>query len=157
MMKAGLNDLRNIGSRVAWPHFLGVLAECLLLAGVIDEALAIAEEGLAATHSTGAPYYEAELLRLRSDCFVAMGESHFGRAERGYLDSLEVAHGQKALSWQLRTSMSFLNLLTKQKRESEGKSRLGEVYSRFSQGFNTQDLVNARRLLGGVVSPSPEL
>jgi predicted ATPase len=71
--------------------------------------------------------------------------------ERGYLDSLEVAHAQKALSWELRTSMSFLNLLTKQKRETEGKSRLGEVYSRFSQGFNTQDLVNARRLLEGSV------
>jgi serine/threonine protein kinase/predicted ATPase len=152
MMKAGLNDLRNIGSRVAWPHFLGLLAECLLQVEIIDEALAVAEQGLAATHSTGAQYYEAELLRLRSDCFVAMGESHFARAERGYLDSLEVAHAQKALSWELRTSMSFLNLLTKQKRETEGKSRLGEVYSRFSQGFNTQDLMNARRLLEEVVS-----
>jgi predicted ATPase len=80
-----------------------------------------------------------------------MGESHFARAERGYLDSLEVAHAQKALSWELRTSMSLLNLLTKQKREAEGKSRLAEVYSRFSQGFNTQDLVNARRLLEGSV------
>jgi len=123
------------------------LAECLLQAGVIDEALAAAEEGLAATHSTGAPYYEAALLRLRSDCFVAMGESHFARAERGYLDSLEVAHGQKALSWELRTSMSYLTLLTKQNRGEEGKSRLNGVYSRFTQGFNTQDLVNAVRLL----------
>src|SRR5215468_832542 len=81
-----------------------------------------------------------------------MGESHFARAQRGHLDSLEVAHGQKALSWELCTSMSFLTLLTKQKREAEGKSRLGEVYSRFTQGFDTQDLVNARRLLGLTLS-----
>jgi len=71
---------------------------------------------------------------------AAAAEAHFGRA-------LDCAHGQDALSWELRASTSLARLWRGQHRAAEARKLLGPVYGRFSEGFMTADLQRAKNLL----------
>ena len=61
--------------------------------------------------------------------------------------SLERAHTQGALSWELRTALSLAWLERSQGRTSEPRQLLQGVYDRFTEGFGTSDLKRAKQLL----------
>jgi predicted ATPase len=65
-------------------------------------------------------------------------------AEEHFLRSLDWAHRQGALSWELRTSTSLARLQQDQGRTAEARSLLQRVYDRFSEGFETADLKAAK-------------
>ena len=69
------------------------------------------------------------------------------RAEEVFLQSLDWARGQGALSWELRTASSLARLRRRQGRAREGRVCLEPVYGRFTEGFDTRDLIAARELL----------
>jgi predicted ATPase len=70
-------------------------------------------------------------------------------AERRLLlrQSLVLAQERGALSWELRTATSLARLMKQQGRTSEARERLEAVYLKFTEGFTTKDLVEARSLL----------
>jgi hypothetical protein len=68
-------------------------------------------------------------------------------AEQYFLQSLDWARRQGALSWELRTSTSLARLQHGQGRIAEARSLLQSVYDRFSEGFETADLKTAKALL----------
>jgi hypothetical protein len=74
------------------------------------------------------------------------GGSAAGRAGgRGaLLHSLGWARRQGALSWELRTSTSLARLQCDQGRIVQARSLLQSVYDRFSEGFETADLMTAK-------------
>jgi predicted ATPase len=51
------------------------------------------------------------------------------------------------LSWELRTASSLARLWRDQHRVKEARARLESVYGRFTEGFATADLREARSLL----------
>ena len=61
--------------------------------------------------------------------------------------SLECARHQQAKSWELRTATSYARLLHEQGRTSEAYDLLAPVYTWFTEGFGTKDLIDARALL----------
>jgi predicted ATPase len=71
---------------------------------------------------------------------VKLADDHFRQ-------SLDVAHRQGALFWELRTSMSLGRLYHAQGRSHEARHQLQSVYARFTEGFDTAELQSARRLL----------
>jgi predicted ATPase len=68
-------------------------------------------------------------------------------AESIFLNSLNIARQQDALSWELRSATSLARLWQTQARRAEARDLLAPVYGRFSEGFATADLSAARRLL----------
>jgi predicted ATPase/DNA-binding winged helix-turn-helix (wHTH) protein len=70
-------------------------------------------------------------------------------AEAKLLRSLDFARQQSALSWELRSAMSLARLWRGGPRAAEAHDLLAATYARFTEGFNTVDLVDARRLLDG--------
>jgi predicted ATPase len=68
-------------------------------------------------------------------------------AERHFRRSLDRAHSQAALAWELRTTTSLAQLWREQHRDSEARELLGSVYGRFTEGFATADLRQAKNLL----------
>jgi predicted ATPase len=68
-------------------------------------------------------------------------------AEKHFLDSLDWARRQGALSWELRTSTSLARLQQGQGRIAEARTLLQSVYDRFSEGFETADLKTAKACL----------
>jgi hypothetical protein len=59
----------------------------------------------------------------------------------------DMARRQGALSWELRTSTSLSRLQHDQGRIAEARSLLQSVYVRFSEGFETADLMTAKAYL----------
>jgi predicted ATPase len=69
------------------------------------------------------------------------------RAEALFLASIELARRQGSLSWELRTAVSLARLMQRQRRAGAAREVLAQVFQRFSEGFETSDLIRARLLL----------
>jgi len=69
-------------------------------------------------------------------------------AERCFRTAIERAQENAARSFELRAAMSMSRLWRKQGRRAEARSLLAGAYDGFTEGFDTPDLVDARRLLG---------
>lgn len=67
--------------------------------------------------------------------------------EEAFLKAIEVAQRQEAKSLELRASVSLARLKQRQGRPGVALSILEGVYNWFTEGFNTADLQDAKRLL----------
>ena len=88
---------------------------------------------------------ESEFLRLRGQLALAAGDQQ--AAEADYRRAIEVSQRQQARSWELRAMMSFAGLKKIQGNPGEGRQMLESIYSVFTEGFDTADLVLAKALL----------
>ena len=88
-----------------------------------------------------------EVLRLKAELLILQNESNAAVAEDHFARSLDWAHRQGALSWELRTATSLARLRRDQGRIEEARDLLSSVYGRFTEGFETADLQAARSLL----------
>jgi DNA-binding winged helix-turn-helix (wHTH) protein/predicted ATPase len=146
-MREGLRVYRHIGSEIARPHFLGLLAEALGAQGRAEEGLALVAEALSAIEATNERYYEAEVCRIRGRLLAI--RSCPAEAERSIRRALKVARRQQARGWELRASIELRTLLQPHGVCIEGHAEIAQaeiasVYAGFSEGFDTADLCEAR-------------
>ncbi len=76
-------------------------------------------------------------------------------AEAKLLRALEIARGQLALSWELRSATSLARLWRLHGRAAEARDLLAPTYAKFTEGFGTSDLVHARSLMADIESDRP--
>jgi predicted ATPase len=76
-------------------------------------------------------------------------------AEAKLLRALEIAREQSALSWELRAAMSLARLWWRLGRAPEARDLLAATYGKFTEGFDTSDLVRARNMITDLDSQSP--
>jgi predicted ATPase len=129
------------------PIFLGVLAEALALTGKIEEGLAVIGEALAIAESSGAKGYDAELHRLRGALLRRLQDPDWTEVEVCFRTALAVAREQSTRGFELRAAVSLARLLSEQGHRSDARSLLGPVYGRFTEGFDTPELKQAKALL----------
>jgi predicted ATPase/DNA-binding winged helix-turn-helix (wHTH) protein len=153
---AAMKTMESVGWTTSSSEHLAAVAQGLAGVGRLDEALATLEQALAWTERSGERWYLAELLRIKGELLlqhehrdgVAAAEGSFKRA-------LDVARGQGALFWELRTALSLARQWQKCGRGGEAERLLKPVYARFSEGLATADLCSAREFLesppGGVL------
>ena len=91
-----------------------------------------------------------ELLRVRAE---SLADSH--AAEALLLEALGLAHQQGALAWELRCAASLARLWQTQGRVEAARELLSSIYGRFTEGFDTQDLVRVRSLLDQLQDKRP--
>ncbi len=151
----GLRGYRATGSRLGLSWFLGLRGELLAKIGKIDEGLAAIEEALSHVEETEERYYEAEANRLKGELLLQRGGAcALAAAEASFEKSLKVARSHQAKAWELRAATSLARLRLSQGRSPEGLKVLREVHDWFTEGFDTPDLQEARRLLDEL---SPDL
>ena len=68
-------------------------------------------------------------------------------AEACFNESIQIAPRQKAQSLELRAAMSASRLYQKQGKRKKALGLLAPVYERFTEGFDTTDLREAKALL----------
>jgi len=68
-------------------------------------------------------------------------------AEKLFLQALDWARRQGALSWELRSTTSLARLWHQRHRTGQARKQLAAVYRRFKEGFTTADLMAAKVLL----------
>jgi predicted ATPase len=69
------------------------------------------------------------------------------QAETWLSKALEVARRQQVKSWELRAATSLARLWQQQGKREEARQLLADVYSWFTEGFETVDLQEAHALL----------
>jgi tetratricopeptide (TPR) repeat protein len=151
---AGIRLLRtSLETLQAEPVFTGDLAEGLAMSGQFDEAIAVVDEAIAHSERNGGSFHTPEILRIKGELLASAPGANLTEAEAWLSRSLQLAHRQSALAWELRTTISFALLRRKQDRHDEAHSALAAVYDRFTEGFETSDLSAARRLLDELKQP----
>jgi predicted ATPase/DNA-binding winged helix-turn-helix (wHTH) protein len=89
-----------------------------------------------------------ELLRIDAELLLWHNAPGAGMAaEAKLLRALEIAREQMALSWELRVAMSLASLWQRHGRTTAGHDLLSATYAKFTEGFNTIDLMRARGLM----------
>jgi predicted ATPase len=89
-----------------------------------------------------------ELLRIKGELVLSDGAAAATEtAESFFLQALDWARRQGALSWELRTATSLAKLWHQDGKMSEANDLLSAVYQRFDEGFDTSDLIAARALM----------
>ena len=90
----------------------------------------------------------AEILRAKgANLLRRSGQAVAAEAESLFVQALDLARQQKALSWELRSATSLARLLRRESRGDHARAVLASVYGRFSEGFESADLVAAKSLL----------
>jgi class 3 adenylate cyclase len=70
-----------------------------------------------------------------------------GEAEACFHKAIAIARRQSAKSWELRSATSLARLWQQQGKQKEAHQLLSEIYSWFTEGFDTADLKDAKTLL----------
>lgn len=135
-----VEKFRATGFGPFFPLILSCFAEILCDAGLLDEALIAIGEALTRTDALGHRWPLAELLRIKAKLGLAAGDRD--EAARVLRQTLDLAHGQGALAWELRAAIDLAEL-----NPIEGRPVLSVVYARFTEGFDRPDLMRAQRLL----------
>jgi len=145
-VRQSLADLRAAGAELARLGSIPQLAEAYDSAGQVAAGLAVLDEALALTATTGCAYEEPELHRLRGELLLKAGAAE-AEAEACFRRAIDVARREQAKLWELRATVSLSRLLRRQGRAGFLPLALAEIYSWFTEGFDTADLREARALL----------
>jgi DNA-binding winged helix-turn-helix (wHTH) protein/predicted ATPase len=165
LIQQGVAEYEATGGKLWCPRFLGLLAVALMKAERVEEGLAAIAKGLALAELTGEIYAVPELLRIKGELLVKSHDVSEVTAEHGvglgkicpmveaqacFTEAISLAKQQQAVAWELRAHMSMDRLQSRLGKPDH--ARLGESYSRFSEGYETGDLQQAKMQLAG--SPS---
>jgi adenylate cyclase len=159
------------------PYHLALLAEAQSQAGRFGEGLNTLTEALTISEKSEEHWYDAELYRLKGglmlqretkDWRLETGPSSaqasslkslaspavVQEAEGCFLKAIDIARKQQAKSLELRATMSLVRLRQQQTSEHAPRARLAEahqmlseIYGWFTEGFDTADLQDAKRLI----------
>ena len=145
LLRNALGELREAQFRMRYSAYLGTLAHCLGANGQITEASDAIEEALDWSKRNVERWCMAELLRVKGELFRLEGSA--AAAESHYMQALEWARRQGALSWELRAATGLSQLWHQHGKTAEAAKLLSSVYSRLTQGFEPSDLRAARALI----------
>jgi predicted ATPase len=154
-LRQGLHDWQATGSGTYQTYYLGLLAELLIQNGRGEEARQTLDEALGLVQQTDERLYEAELYRLRGEAMLRdMDQTDprlIQRAEETLRHALEIARQQETRSYELRAAMSLFRFGRQMghSRFKETREVLAAIFERFTEGFQTPDLREARELLSG--------
>ena len=146
-MHQGLTAWRATGAESIVPFFLALLAEAYGHVEQVKEGLDTLKEGWEVMEHTGEHLWKAELYRLKGALLLKQAVSDASQAEACFHEALSIARHQQAKSLELRTATSLARLWQHQDKRQEAYDLLTPVYEWFTEGFETADLQDAKRLL----------
>lgn len=143
-----LAELRESGFRMRYPNYLTNYGEALARQGDLEGGLAAIDEAIALCKSSGQVVGIPEMLRIKGNVLLFGDPARSEKAAAYYLESIELARRDGALSWELRTAISLVKFWRQYGGNNQAEDTLASAYGRFNEGFATGDLKRARALLG---------
>jgi class 3 adenylate cyclase/predicted ATPase len=123
------------------------IAEAYLLTKRTEEGLRLVNESLQDLEKGKRRVDHAELYRLKGELLLLQNARPRADAEVCFRTAIELARGQQARSWELRSTVGLARLLAAQDRRAEARTMLTDIYNWFTEGFDTADLKEAKALL----------
>jgi predicted ATPase len=162
----GLETLRLHKVELGRHTDLAMLAQAYGRAHQAKEGLRVLDEALELACNNAERFYEAELYRLKGEFLLqssaeglesAVSPAHSAlctppgeEAEACFRQALSLARHQSAKSLELRAVMSVSRLWQRQGKQAAARQMLAEIYSWFTEGFDTPDLQEAKALLAAL-------
>ncbi|RJP49788.1 MAG: hypothetical protein C4583_11800 [Anaerolineaceae bacterium] len=146
-MSRGIDAYQAIGTRFMLSMRFALQAEAFLRTGQEEKASQLLEQAEDFIEETGELFYKAEVLRLKGEVLLLQFPNSSEDAKACFSRALQVAGQQKAKTLELRAAMSLARLWQNQGRLKEAQKLLTPIYRRFTEGFDTPDLKEARALL----------
>jgi predicted ATPase/DNA-binding winged helix-turn-helix (wHTH) protein len=123
------------------------LAEALALCGQFEAARQAMETAFASAERLGETFFFPELYRVMG-VVMAIGPPEQAKdAEIWFLRAIECASRQGSLGFELRAATSLARLYQSAGHTAQARDMVAATYNRFTEGFDTPDLVAARLLL----------
>ena len=146
MMKESVVNLAAANADLIYSFSFVLLGELYLMMGRPEESLRELERAGQRADQMGHRLLEAEIYRIRGETLLSMpnGEEE---AERCFRRAIEVAQRQEARSWELRAARSVARLLARTGRRDEARATVATAYSKFSEGLDTANLIEAKTLI----------
>jgi class 3 adenylate cyclase/predicted ATPase len=145
ILAEALSAYRTNGSLLFLPFFLLLLADAHARAGHRAAALERLAEAISLVEETQERWCEAELHRAKGELLNSEGK--LDEAEACFGKALVIARQQSAKTWELRAAASLARLWRDQGKRVAARDLLGPVYLRFTEGFETPRLREAKALL----------
>jgi adenylate cyclase len=146
-IEAGLSEASQIGAGRYESFHLGIAAEAYARAGRAEQARTRMAEAFTAQSRGHHEAFAAELYRTRAAVSMRLDGGELGSAVADLRRALELARQQEALSLELRAARDLASLLAERGKKQQAVDALAPVYNRFTEGFDTGDLVEAANLL----------
>ncbi|MBV9305552.1 MAG: AAA family ATPase [Acidobacteriaceae bacterium] len=143
-LRRGLDALRTTGAELRSPFYHALLAEACARAAKPGEAMAHISNGLAFQNKNGEVWAAPYLHLIHGDVLLQQGSSE--QAVSSYQRALEAAQGTGARLLALR---SAVRICRTEPDEAFVRPILQDLWSHFTEGFQTQELREARNLLDG--------
>jgi predicted ATPase/DNA-binding winged helix-turn-helix (wHTH) protein len=147
LLQTALAGLRAFGHELNRCVFSALVAAGFAKTGRIELARTTICEAVTWAENHGRSDALPELLRDKAEILIAVSPANTSEAEGCLASSLKLARQQSALLLELRTAMSLARLWAENGKVDEAVDLLAPIHSRFTEGFDTQDLVAARNLL----------
>jgi predicted ATPase len=146
-VRQGIASYRATGASAFFPYLCTWLAEVCDHLGHPEDGLQALAEAHTLMEQHEDRWWEAEVSRLRGVLLLRQTMPQQVEAETWLQRALNVARRQEARGLELRAALSLARLWQQQGRRDAARQLLGAVYGWFTEGFDTTDLQEARRLL----------
>ena len=147
MVEEGCERLRDEGSTVNLPWSISIAARGYASADEPQQALMCLGEATTLARETGEHHWLAELHRIKGELLLASTQESPAAAQACVMQAMDIARGQDAKLLELRAATSLVRMTTGTDRAADARRDLSTVYGWFSEGFETDDLRAAARLL----------
>jgi class 3 adenylate cyclase/predicted ATPase len=147
LIQDGLEAQRLVGTQEDFPVYYEMLAEAYGIAGKPELGLELIDEAIGMADKTGLQYWTAELLRRKGELLLQQTDRAGELAELCFQKATDVATAQDAKSLLLRIAMSRVRHGEPEANARGHAASLRKVYQLFSEGFDTEDVRQAGKLL----------
>ena len=147
LIQQGLENLETTAPNPWRPGFLLLLAEVHLNGGETQQALSTLENALQLAEQTGERIWIAGIHLLFGKVILSQDSNNLQDAEARFQQALNVATDQGAKSLEIRAATDLAGICQAQGREAEAHKILTPVYEWFTEGFDTPELIKAKKLL----------
>ena len=143
-LSKGIGEYLGSGTHSSLGWYLSRLAIGYAQAGDLEQAIKTIEDAFGAAPEE--KMHLPEFHRLRGDFLWAKKED-LELVEQDYRQAIAYSREFDALSQELRAVTRLGRLLQSEERSEEAYALLAPVYAKFTEGFGTRDLIQAKALL----------
>jgi len=150
-IRDSLDLCRATGALMGLPTSLTVLAELQRKAGQLEEARESLDQALKVTEETEEIYWAPETYRIKGEVMLTdCGDSK--AAEANFHEAMRIARQQRSRMFELRAAISLGRFWLEHDKAGEAYELLAPIYSQFTEGFDSPDLLSAKELISKAVT-----
>jgi predicted ATPase len=147
LLQTALAALHEDGYELYRPPLSLTLAEGLAKAGRRELAYSTICEAVSWAETRDRALDLIDLLRVKGEILTTMSQQDTSEGEACLLHALQLARRRGLLSYELRSGISIARLWADRTQRDRAFELLDPIFNRFSEGFQTRDLVAAAQLL----------